>query len=414
MQDRKKLLFVSTRFLFPADSGGKIRSSQILMGLKGGAFETTLVWPEPAIYPDNTRADIEAVADRVVGWPVAERGPMFNLMRMRHLISRLPIPVKTDESAAASRVIAGELARAPDVVVFDFPHSAVLAPRLIECPSVMFTHNVETEIFSRHVSVAKNPVKRAIWANQRSKMERYERQTLSRFDTVIAVSARDGNHFENHYELNNVELIRTGVNLNFFSYKPPPTDSIEVVFLGAMDWMANIDGIGHFMTDVWPLIAARVPEARMKIVGHSPPASMLRQAETLNWHFTGYVDDVRPHVQEASVFVVPLRVGGGTRIKVFEAMAMGCPVASTTVGVEGLEIEPEQHYLLGDTPEALAEAVVRLLEDKTLRQRISRDARHHVEANFSNEIVAREFEAICLRTVDRTATSNKLKERRRA
>ncbi len=365
----------------------------------GGRFHITLASPAPADAATRFGSDIEQVCDRFVSWPEEQRGAHFKLTRLRHLVSSLPVAVATDRSAAGSAVIARELDGDWDVVVFDFPHCAVLAPDRLTVPSVMFTHNVEAEIFRRHVEVAGNPATRAVWRDQLRKMERFEKAVLERFDAVVAVSERDKQAFADHYGTDNVSVIRTGVDLDFFAFHPP-TDEPRVVFTGSMDWLANVDGIEYFMDEVWPLVAREVADASMTVIGRDPPQALVEKARAsgLNWRFTGFVDDVRTHVRGAAAFVAPLRVGGGTRLKAYEAMAMGAPMVSTSIGIEGLPLEENAHFLRGDTAKALAEAVVRLLKDRALRQSVAQAARQFVESQFSYRNAAQDFELICART----------------
>ena len=398
---RPRLLFIAPWFLFPANTGGRIRSRDILRGLKGGRFEVTLVSPAPLDAKDHAQ-DIAGVCDRFVGWPAPQRGPLFRYTRLRHLTSDMPISVATDWSELGQAAIDAELARRPEVAVVDFAHTAVFTPRRLAVPSVLFTHNVEAQIFGRHAEVAGNPLVRAVWRNQWDKMRRFERAALGRFDGVIAVSEQDREIFAKDYGIEKVHVIPTGVDLDYFgapqaTARPEEPDGETMVFTGSMDWMPNIDAIEFFMDQVWPLIIARRPKARAVIVGRTPPQRLIDQAKRRGFaiEFTGRVEDVRPFVHAAQVYVIPLRVGGGTRLKVFEAMAMGCPMVSTGIGVEGLPLEPETHYLLADTPEAFAGAVLRLLDDPGLRARIAAEAGRHVAANFSSAGVARSFEAIC-------------------
>jgi glycosyltransferase involved in cell wall biosynthesis len=238
-------------------------------------------------------------------------------------------------------------------------------------------------------------------------MVRFERETLRRFETVIAVSERDAGVFMREYDTSNVRTISTGVDLDYFNYAGP-ADGGDVVFTGSMDWLANRDGINFLMDSIWPLVAARAPQARMVVVGRSPPAWLTRKAEQakLNWHFTGYVDDIRPYVAAGSVYVIPLRVGGGTRLKVYEAMAMGCPVVSTSIGVEGLPLLADTHYLCADDATAFAGSILRLLLERPSRNELSSAARAFVEAHCSYRAVARQFEQICSDTVSRRATES--------
>jgi glycosyltransferase involved in cell wall biosynthesis len=209
------------------------------------------------------------------------------------------------------------------------------------------------------------------------------------------------------YQIGSVSTIPTGVDLGYFTYsrnaEPVQGDGGTVVFTGSMDWMANIDGVEFLMDAVWPGVSSARPGARCVIVGRSPPPALVERARArrLNWEFTGFVDDVRPFVRRAHVYVIPLRVGGGTRIKVYEAMAMGCPVVSTRIGVEGLPVEHDRHYLEADSGEALAHAIVALLDDRERGARLSEEARKYVEENMSARRAAQAFEQICLRALER-------------
>ncbi len=387
------------------DSGGKIRTVNILRGMKGGAFEITLASPLPEAARARQSAETLGVCDRFIGWSEKPRGAFFQWGRLRHLASQLPVAIATDASEAGRKAIASYLEQGPDLVVVDFPHAGVLAPPPYPCPSVIFTHNVEAEIYHRHAKVAPNSLKRAIWRNQAAKMERYERGLLLRFTTVVAVADRDREFFQSRYGVANVSVIPTGVNLDFFTYGGnaalEESDGGTVVFTGSMDWMANVDGVEFFMDQVWPVVTRVRPRARCVIVGRSPPQVLVDRSRTrrLSWEFTGFVDDVRPFVQNAHVYAIPLRVGGGTRIKVYEAMAMGCPVVSTRIGVEGLPVEHGRHFLEADSAGAMAAAVLSLLDDRELRERLSRQARRYVEENMSARVAAQAFEQICLRAL---------------
>jgi glycosyltransferase involved in cell wall biosynthesis len=400
-QRRRRLLLISPRFLFPMDNGGKIRTVQVLRGMKGGSYEIALASPVPPEGRDRFAVELAAVCDRFAAWPEPRRNPAFRVTRMRHLVSRLPVSVATDRSRPGRRVVDAELARRPDVVVVDFPHAAVLTPVALGVPSVLFTHNVESEIFRRHAALAVNPAMRAVWRDQLRKMERFERDTLRRFDTVVAVSDRDAAHFREAFGVVRAEVIPTGVDSEFFGYDSP-ADSECIAFTGSMDWMANIDAIDFFLTQVWDLVAREIPRARMKVIGRNPPGFLVEKARGrgVAWEFTGFVEDVRPHVRGCSAYVIPLRIGGGTRLKAFEAMAMGCPIVSTSVGVEGLPLESGRHYLRAETAPELAGALVRLLRDAGLRERIAREARRHVEESFSFLRAAQAFEEICRRAVE--------------
>ena len=171
-----------------------------------------------------------------------------------------------------------------------------------------------------------------------------------------------------------------------------------MIFTGSMDSRSNIDGIEFLMDEIWPKLLLRRPKARAIIAGRNPPERLTEAATSrgFDWTFTGYVDDVRPFVESGHVYAIPLRVGSGTRIKVFEAMAMGCPVVSTRLGVEGLDVTNGANYLAADTAEDFAAALARILGDATLQMQLSTDARTLVTTRFGWPVVTRHFEQICL------------------
>lgn len=395
---KKRMVFISPRFLFPADSGGKIRTTQILRGLKGNEFHITLVMPGSSESERKYRGQVASVCDELITWKRKRTRAWANTLRKVALLTnKFPIPVASDVDRDGANTVAEAMRCNPDVVVFDFPHSAVLAPQRIECPSVMFSHNIETEIFERHLQVARFLPYRLLWRNQSRKMRKFEQAAMRMFDSVIAVSERDCKFFRSNYGIERCRAIPTGVDTEFFDFSEP-RDPRQVVFCGSMDWLANIDAMEFFFDRVWPLIQRQIPDAKMKVVGRTPPSALVSRIRSKSdeWAFTGYVEDVRHHLSGAAAFVIPLRVGGGTRIKAFEAMAIGVPVVSTSIGVEGLPLDDGTHYLRADDPATMAQKVISLLEDGELRHRISTSARDLVEKKFGFQRAAQVFEQACL------------------
>ena len=375
-------------------------------------FEISLASPAPADW-SRFSADIEAACDHFLPWPIGPQKrngavrTIPGLALFQSVYRAVAVPVADAfRSVPGAAVVGGALALGPDVVVVDFPYPDVLMPRRVRPASVVFTHNVEAEIFERQATVVKG-FWRLVALCQASRMERFERDVLRRYDSVIAVSARDAAALRERYSLPVVEPIATGIDLDFFRYSAPSeapellADGGTIVFTGLMNWPANIDGVHFLMNEIWPLIARARPRAKALIVGRNPQKPFLAAvaARGLPWTVTGSVDDIRPYVASGHVSVIPLRVGSGTRIKAFEAMAMGRPVVSTRVGIEGLEIEDGRHYLAADTAPEFAAAVLRLLDDAALRESLARAARARLEACFSWAIVARQFEAICVRAM---------------
>jgi glycosyltransferase involved in cell wall biosynthesis len=388
-QRRLKVAFISPVFLFPADAGGKIRTGNILRGLKeSGRFDITLLSPADGQQQREWQGELDRLCERFVGWQPSPPRPRWQ--RAPDLLSSLPINVAADRTPAAVAAVEQLLAaEAFDVVVFDFVHAAVLRPANLGGATVCFTHNVEAEIFERHAKTAASAPLRWLWASQAAKMRRFEREALARFTRVVAVSERDAKKFAAD-GLTTARAIPTGVDLDFFSWQAPADGAPTVVFTGSMDWEANVDGIRFYIEEVWPLVRARVPAAQLRVVGKNPPPALVQRGVP-GVSFTGFVDDVRDHARDAQAFVIPLRVGGGTRIKAFEAMAMGLPVVSTGIGIEGLDVEDGVHFLQADGAQALADATLRLLADAGLRVKLSRAARELVESQFGHRVAADVF-----------------------
>jgi glycosyltransferase involved in cell wall biosynthesis len=205
------------------------------------------------------------------------------------------------------------------------------------------------------------------------------------------------------YGVSTVSDVPTGVDTDFFRPKEYTERTNNIVFTGSMDWLPNEDAIRWFVDVIFPLIRYKVPDAVLTVVGRNPAASLQELASADSGVVvTGRVPDVRPYMNKASVYVVPIRIGGGTRLKVYEAMAMGLPIVSTTIGAEGLSVKDGENILLRDDPEAFAKAVVHLLADAKAASAIGKASAQHVFENFSWAEVARAFTRQCENVIENT------------
>jgi glycosyltransferase involved in cell wall biosynthesis len=235
---------------------------------------------------------------------------------------------------------------------------------------------------------------------QYARMLRFERRALGRFDGVLVVSHADRQTFARLYPdaiRQDVHVVSTGVDTGFFSPAPSAADGRRLVFTGSMDWLPNEDAVAYFCREILPRIRADEPSATLTIVGRAPTPAVKRLAADHGVTVTGRVDDVRPYMRDAAVYVVPLRIGGGTRLKIFEAMAMGKAVVSTTVGAEGLPVENGEHLLIADEPHLFARAVVRLFRDVERRRAIEAAARKLVVERYDWSAIAGELEQALVR-----------------
>ena len=227
-------------------------------------------------------------------------------------------------------------------------------------------------------------------------------QLAQRFDYLAAVSEEDAEQMRREYALANVSAVPTGVDTEFFRPSGQgATEPHSLVFTGSMDWLPNEDAIRWFTGEVLPLIKREIPQASLTVVGRNPfPGLVESSRKDSSIVVTGRVPDVRPFMEKASVYVVPIRIGGGTRLKIYEAMAMGLPTVSTKIGAEGLPVRDGEEILLRDEPREFAEAVVRLLRDKSLAEKIGKQAAKTVREKFGWQKVADDFAEICERAIE--------------
>jgi polysaccharide biosynthesis protein PslH len=262
-----------------------------------------------------------------------------------------------------------------DLIVCDFIFPAPLIDWKTPPPKILFTHNVEAQVWARHYKIASNPVvKMACWLEFRA-LQRAERHYVQLADYVLAVSENDRASFAQYADPRRISVIPTGVDTEYFQPEVPSGPSLEqpdtMAFTGGMDWMPNEDGVAYFVEKILPLIRRQIPEAAFWAVGRRPPRRIQALASD-SVVVTGTVEDIRPYLAKAALCVVPLRSGSGTRIKIFEAMAMGKAVVSTSMGAEGLPVQHGKNIILADDPADFARQVVDLLRDPPRRQRLAR------------------------------------------
>jgi sugar transferase (PEP-CTERM/EpsH1 system associated) len=390
-----RILWVKAGGLVPLDTGGKIRSYYILREL-ARRHEVTFFTFYAAHSPDTHR-ELERIFQRVVCHQLqipAQRSWADYRDYGRDFFSGYPHAVAKYCQPGVSEdlhKIMGEVAF--DAVVCDFVTPAAVIPWEQACPKILFTHNVEAVIWRRHYQVAVNPLWKAVCLREYLAMDHFERHYLERAQHVLTVSENDRDYFARFTPPSKITVIPTGVDVNYFQPEPDAERPNSMIFTGSMDWLPNEDAVFYFAKRVLPLIRRQVPDATLRVVGRRP-SERLRAlaAKDRGVQVTGQVEDIRPHVRGAAVYVVPLRIGGGTRLKIFEAMAMGKAVVSTSVGAEGLPVHDRRDILLADTPEHFARQVLGLLANREERIALGRAARALVEEKYSWAAVACRFE----------------------
>ena len=390
-----KILWICPTFLHPTTRGGQIRTLGMLRELHRSheIHFAALQRPEDSESAAHS-GEYCSHSYPIPHHPRAARSPVFWAQAAGGLLSAVPVAVSRWRSAAL-RHRAGQLLAHQrfDRVVCDFLAAAPNVPALER--ATLFQHNVETIIWERLRDTASNPFRRAAYGYEAARMSAYERKVCRAAGQVIAVSDADADQMRSRFGVTRIATVPTGVDIDFFEPPPQCEPAADLVFTGSMNWMANIDGVTYFTKEILPLILARKPACRVAIVGRTPPRAITRLAEIHpNVSVTGTVPDMRPYVWGSKVFIVPLRIGGGTRLKIFEAMAARLPVVSTSVGAEGLPVTHGENIILADDAPTFAEACLNLLDDTAARERFSRAGWNLVATKYSWRHAAECFERI--------------------
>lgn len=367
-----RILWVKAGKLLPVDTGGKIRSYNILRALGAQHAVTLLSYyggkPDPQ-YEAAIRKELPGAETIYTAAPdstALEQG----LDYLRRLPQLAPYAVSKFTHPKVKQVLQYYATEHRfDVAVCDFLSASLNFPNAFTIPTVLFQHNVESSLWQRMAATERNPVKKLSFKIESAKMTRYERVMLKRFHHVIAVSNHDRQQMVQMDPSCEITVVPTGVDTKKFAVAPPSDiRPPRIVFTGSMDWEPNIDAMEYFCQQIWPRVRAAYPEAIFQIVGRNPHPKIQRLAcESVQ--VTGTVPSVAEYLRDASLVIVPLRIGGGTRLKIFEAMAMGKAVISTSIGAEGLDVQSGRDLLLADDVSAFADAILILLRDASLRRK---------------------------------------------
>ena len=388
-----KILWVKTDFLHPTTRGGQIRTLEMVKRLHARHELHYLTFDDGRNAEGRARAGEYSSKQYVVPHVVPpKRSLAFAGQIMAGAFSRLPVAISRYKSDRMRDLLSTLLQKQQfDSVVCDFLVPAVNFRDLSQC--VVFQHNVETIIWRRHAENAQDPLRKMYFGLQAKRMFDFEQHVCRSAAGVVAVSEADAAMMRSMFGVTNVSAVPTGVDVDFFTPQNRAAAPVaDLAFIGSMDWMPNSDGMLYFVREVLPIIRRR-RRCTLAIVGRSPGPEIRALAERdPDITVTGTVADVRPYLWGSRVSIVPLRVGGGTRLKIYEAMATRTAVVSTTIGAEGLDVRSPEHLRLADSPEAFAQACVDLLDDAAERERMAEAAWQLVSSQFSWDHVVRCFE----------------------
>jgi glycosyltransferase involved in cell wall biosynthesis len=383
--------------MHPTTKGGQIRTLEMLRHLHR-RHEIHYVAIEKSTEPEGpARASEYSFRAYPFRHHVRPKSsPLFWGELAKGLLSPVPVAVERFHPPGMREFLEGLIRKEGfDCAVVDHLAPTAYFPDLPH--AVFFQHNVETVIWRRHVEHATDPLRRWYLGIQAARMFEYERRVSLEAGHIVAVSKTDADEMRRLFGVTRVTEIPTGVNIEYFQplVEGPSGVGADLVFVGSMDWLPNVDGVLYFAREVLPLIRRKRPDCSVAIVGRTPPPKINELAAQDKYiQVTGTVPDIRPYLWGSAVSIVPLRIGGGTRLKIYEAMAAKIPVVSTTVGAEGLTVNPPDDIRIGDTPEEFAAQCLDLLADAEARRRVATAAWEMVNANFSWDHVSRCFERV--------------------
>ncbi|MEW5894706.1 MAG: glycosyltransferase family 4 protein [Candidatus Omnitrophota bacterium] len=395
------IIFITKELPYPVNSGARLRSWHYIQGLTRAGDVCVICGGRKEDNREGLEI-LEKAGARVVFVDVPDVSGIGKGIwkRLRSLLSPLPHPVFLRVFPLFKAKVNAVVAESQcDLLVCDGIHMALNIPFEISCRKVLDEHNVESTIIGRFLNLARNPFMKIYALSEWLKFRRYEERMWKRFDEIHVCSQIDKRQVETRTGRQNVCVVPNGVSCAEFSGSPDhripgkPAEpgnggaGARLVYSGLMGWTPNNDAALYFAKEIYPLIKhshdPRTGALEFYIVGKDPAMAVKALAERdPSIIVTGSVPDVKPFIMESDIVVVPLRIGSGTRLKILEAMAMGKPVVSTSIGCEGLDVTHECNILIADEPKDFARQVVRLLTDAQLRERLSEAGRALVEERY--------------------------------
>lgn len=378
-----KILLLTQVLPYPPDSGPKIKTWNVIKYL-ARQHEITLV----SFVRGDQSAEVEHLQRycRTVHTVEMKRGPLPDgLALLRSLAGGQPWMMVRDERPAMQQLVDTLASQNHfDIAHADQLNMAQYARRVSDARKIMDAHNALWLLYRRLANTMRPGPKKWLLERDWRLLKRYEGQVCREFDAVLTVSTEDKHALEEAIgHPHEMAIIPIAIDVDEFPIVVRKPDADHILHFGTMYWPPNIDGIHWFLDEILPWIRQKRPESVVDLVGARPPQSLVeRNQKDSRINVTGYVPDLLPYMEQAGVFVVPLRAGGGMRVKILEALARGLPLVTTTLGCEGIAVEDGRHVLIADTPEGFANAVLRLLADRSLADQLGKNGRQLIENTY--------------------------------
>lgn len=385
---------------YPANSGKRIRTLNLLLPLAKRHRLTYIA--HASAEPDETAQAIAYFRSQGIEPVLVDRrlpgkkGLGFFGRLLLNLVSPLPYSVQVHNSPRLQQAIR-DFGRTCSVDLWHCEWTPYAESLRIASPGpwVAVAHNVESLIWQRYCETETSRCKRWYIRRQWKKFERFERRVFREAADVIAVSEADAQLARERFNAPRVTVVENGVDLASFRPTNTPRNASEILFLGSLDWRPNLDAVQILLDYIFPMVHTQEPQAKLLLVGRKPPqwlVDRVRHCEYAELH--GNAADVRPFLHRCGAMVVPLRIGGGSRLKILEALAVQCPVISTRIGAEGLDLIPGEHYVERNDSAGIAAALVHAIREPRSIREMARLGHQVVRARYDWPILAEKLEAV--------------------
>jgi glycosyltransferase involved in cell wall biosynthesis len=408
---------------YPPTSGKRLRTFNLTLRL-AQRHHITYVCHRNADTVEARRATLffaeHGIAPVVVDYAVpGKSGPSFYLRLAANLASPLPYSVASHRSAAMRKTLR-ELADnqpidlwhcewTPYAQALTVPSGQWLVASKesdsalatghwpLATPVLVMAHNVESLIWERYCQSEPNALRRWYMKQQWRKFQRFERRTFASASRVVAVSDQDAERIATEFGVPRPEVVDNGVDVSYFRPMGVEREPAHILFLGSLDWRPNLDAVAVLVNEIFPKVRVAEPAARLSVVGRNPPAWLAKQIQGRpDVTLQANVADVRPYLARCGMLAVPLRIGGGSRLKILEALACETPVVSTRIGAEGLHLEPGQHLQVTNGIEDMAGALISCIKNPQAAQAQARLGRRRVLERYDWDILADKLEQVWL------------------
>lgn len=331
----------------------------------------------------------------VIELPTETSRARFAWVLFKSLFTRLPFTVNWAESRTLADAVRNARRREHfDLAYFDTISLAPYRHLLAGVPAALNHHNIESSLFDRRIAFERNPLKRFYLRQEVRKLAAYEAEVAAQFDVNVTVSELDAGRLKAICPGARTAVVANGVDVEYFAARTAESEPGHLVMVSGMNWFPNRDAAIHMAEDIWPLVARALPQCRLTIVGTSPPPEVVTLAgRDPQVAFTGFAQDVRPHIERAQIYLCPMRDGGGTRLKILDALSMSRPIVATTMALEGIAVAPEREVLVADSPDEFLRQIRRLVEDPALGRRLAASGRAFVERHFAWDVIRENMRA---------------------